>query len=508
MLDLGGSAADAAIAAQLVLGVVEPQSSGIGGGSVLLYRASADGPIHAFDGLARSPSAYDPNLSSQSGFSHSGAAVGVPGSVRLMELLHSRYGKLPWSALFEPAIAIAKDGFRVSPYLAKSLAAAVKIGFTPPPWLREGNGRPVGEGVLVRNEILASTMREIAQDGAAALYDRMAAELISSVRTSSPAGALAEDDLRDYRPVERAPLCLRYHRMRLCAFPPPSYGGVVVLEILQILDQLHAGFPDFLNVEFVHAFVEAGRIAEADRADTVGDPDIEKVLVAPLLDPRYIEDRAKLINRQQSLKDPVEARAVGSPSKPACLSTATPPSPSTSQIVVVDRWGAALSITTTINVNFGSWLTVRGFFLNNAMTNFTCATNRAAANKRPETSMAPVLATDSGGRTVLAGGSAGGGEIADYVAQSILQLTHGIAPLKALDAGHVSTSRAPYSNSAGRVELEEGRAVASLSDRLRKLGHDVRVTPLQSGLGFVKWQNGAWVGAADPRRDGNSLIGR
>jgi gamma-glutamyltranspeptidase/glutathione hydrolase len=336
----------------------------------------------------------------------------------------------------------------------------------------------------------------------------MAPELVSSIRSSSPPGVLAENDLRNYWPVERMPICASYDRMRLCAFPPPSYGGIAVLEILQILDQLHAGYPDFLNADFVHAFVEAGRIAEADRADTVGDPDIEKVLVAAFLDPRYIEQRAKLVSRQQSIKDPVEGGAISGPTRPTCLGTAAPPSPSTSQIVVVDRWGAALSMTTTINVNFGSWLTVRGFFLNNAMTNFTCATNRAAANKRPETSMAPVMAVDRAGHTVLVGGSAGGGEIVDYVAQAILQITHGITPLEALDTGHVSTSRAPYSNSAGRVELEDGRAVASLSDRLRKLGHDVRVTPLQSGLGFVKWQNGVWVGAADPRRGGNSLTGK
>jgi gamma-glutamyltranspeptidase/glutathione hydrolase len=164
-------------------------------------------------------------------------------------------------------------------------------------------------------------------------------------------------------------------------------------------------------------------------------------------------------------------------------------------------------MTTTINVNFGAWLPVRGFFLNDALTNFTCAANRPAANKRPETSMVPVIAMDKAGHTVLVGGSAGGGEIVDYVAQSVLELAYGMSPVEALDAGHVSSARAPYSERPGLVELEEGRAVASLGQRLVDLGHTIKVGPLQSGLGFLKWQNGAWIGAADPRRDGTWLGG-
>ena len=501
-LRLGGSAADAAIAAQLVLGVVEPQSSGIGGGAVVLYRESANGPVRAFDGLSRSPGAFDPQTLSAKSFSHSGAAIGIPGSLRLMEFLHSRYGKLPWSTLFEPAIEIASKGFEVSPYLARSLAAAVKRGYVPPAWLRDDTGGPVREGVPIRNQALALTMRAIAQDGADALYIRMAPEIVSVIRNAELPGAITEDDFRNYKVAERAPLCDNYHQIQICTFPPPSYGGIAVLELLGLLDRLHANDPDFLDVNFVHFFIEAGRIAEVDRADIVGDPDVEPVSAGALLDERFLRQRAKLIDAKTSIKDPIRAIAPDGRLGVTCFSTAKSPPPSTSQIAIVDSWGAALSMTTTININFGSWLSVQGFFLNDAMTNFTCARNQPAPNKRPETAMAPVIVLTKSGQTLMIGGSAGGGEIVDYVAQALLELTHGVLPLKALDTGHVSSAKAPYAGSPGRVELEQGRAIASLAPRLTELGHDVRTVPLESGLGFLVRKNGSWLGAADPRRDG------
>jgi gamma-glutamyltranspeptidase/glutathione hydrolase len=507
MLKNGGSAVDAAVAAQLVLGVVEPQSSGIGGGAVLLYRESARGPVRAFDGLARSPTAYNAQSSFTKGFAHSGAAVGVPGAVRLMALMHAGYGKLPWKALFEPAIQIAGAGFKIPPYLGQSLAAATKAGFTPPLWLRDNSGAPLGVGASVQNEELAATLREIAQNGPDAFYVHLAPEIVSAVRSSAIPGGITEADVANYTAVERDPLCARFNQMRVCAFPPPSYGGVALLETLELLDQIRAGPPNFLSVRFVHAFVEAGRIAQADRLNSIGDPDLGRVSPDQLLSHSHIEQRARLIDPQHSLENPVPGIGDGR----SCANTARPPPPSTTQIAIVDKWGAALSMTTTINVNFGAWLPVRGFFLNNAMTNFTlpsdsqCTANGPAGNKRPETSMVPVIAIDGSGRTALLGGSAGGGEIVDFVAQVLLALTYGKQPLEALDAGHISTARSPYSDTLGLVELEQGRSVASLATQLETLGHTVKIVPLQSGLGFLRWQEGAWTGAADPRRDGNWL---
>jgi gamma-glutamyltranspeptidase / glutathione hydrolase len=510
MLKDGGSAVDAAIAAQLVLGVVEPQSSGIGGGAVVLYREPARGPVRAFDGLARSPGAYDAQSSLKKGFSHSGAAVGVPGSVRLMGLLHTRYGRLPWGTLFEPAIQIASSGFRILPYLGRSLTAAIRGGFAPPPWLQDSSGAPLAIGALVRNEELAAAMQEIAQKGPDGFYVHLAPEIVSAVRESSIPGAMTEDDVAHYAAVERSPLCEKYAQIHVCTFPPPSFGGVVVLEMLELLDQLHAGPPNFLSASFVHTFVEAGRIAQADRLRSIGDPEQETVATAPLLSRSHISQRAMLIDPHHVLKNPPPGIGDGA----SCANDADPPPPSTSQIAIVDRWGGALSMTTTINVNFGAWLPVRGFFLNDAMTNFTrpsdspCTANRPAGNKRPETSMAPVIVMDRTAQTTLLGGSAGGGEIVDYVAQSLLELAYGRSPLEALDSGHVSTARSPYLNTLGLVELEEGRSVASLATKLEALGHAVKVVPLPSGLGFLKWEHGAWVGAADPRRDGDWVGGR
>jgi gamma-glutamyltranspeptidase / glutathione hydrolase len=512
MLDLGGTAADASIAAQMVLGVVEPQSSGLGGGAVILYREASRGPIRAFDGLARSPAGYDPKVSSSQKFSHSGASVGVPGTLRVLELLHARYGALPWATLFGPAIDLAEGGFAVSPYLARSVAAATRIGFVAPTWLRDTSGQVVTVGTMVKNPELAAVMRGIAKNGSAALYIDMTTEISTAVRSDKNPGTIAPDDLSAYRAAERTPLCASYRATDVCAFPPPSYGGVAVLERLLLLDRLQPHAPNFFDVDFVHAFVETGRIAEADRLDLVGDPDAGAGPVSPLLSPKYLDQRAADIRKDKAMQDPIAAGTPDGLTRPDCATTAKPKSPSTSQLAIVDPKGAALSMTTTINVNFGSWIEVKGFFLNDAMTNFAfesdapCSPNRGAPNKRPETSMAPVIAIDANRDTVLVGGSAGGGEIVDYVAQALVQMTHGRSALEALDAGHVSTARAPYPESPGVVEVEQARGIAELGHALRSLGHTIKVTPLDSGLAFLVRGRDGWSGAADPRRDGSAAV--
>jgi gamma-glutamyltranspeptidase/glutathione hydrolase len=342
----------------------------------------------------------------------------------------------------------------------------------------------------------------------------MAAMIVSAVHGGSLAGTLSENDLASYSPVERSPLCSDYKKMMLCTFPPPSYGGVVVLEILRILERVPGLSDEFLDADFVHAFVEAGRIAETDRLDVVGDPDNGAPSVLPLLDGSYLDKRAESINRTVAATDPVQPGTPPGLYRPNCKSKPRPPSPSTSQLAIVDGEGGALSMTTTINVNFGSWLEVGGFFLNDALSNFTqpsdspCASNDPAGNKRPETSMAPVLATNADGQIIAVGGSAGAGEIVDYVALALTQILKGKSPLEALDAGHVSTARAAYSDSLGLVELEQGRSVAKLALSLSTRGHKIKVVPLESGLGFLVWRNGNWEGAADPRRDGDWSVAK
>jgi gamma-glutamyltranspeptidase / glutathione hydrolase len=450
----------------------------------------------AFDGLAKSPSAYDPESANTAGFAHRGLAVGVPGTLRMLEVMHRRFGRLPWRVLFEPAIALADGGFAVSPYLARSLATAAGAGMKPPGWLTNSAGKPVAQGVRVRNPVLADTLRSVAAHGVDAIYDGLAEQLAAAVQ---PGGRMTVGDLAGYKVVEREPLCLALRRATLCSFPPPSYGGVAVLETLGILERTRALAPSFLDLRFVHRFIEAGRIAEADRMNVVGDPDKGSVSVRKLLTPAHLMAQATRIKDDSVMTDPRGED---------CEASDQPPEPSTSQVSVVDRWGDALAMTTTINVNFGSWLTVGGFFLNDAMTNFSpysttyCSANIPTGGKRPETAMAPVIALNARRSVVLIGGSAGAGEIVDYVSQAVISLMAGEPPAQALDDGHVSTARAAYADTAGEVELERGRAVAQLGDRLAAMGHRMRIAPLPSGTAFIVDRQGSWLGAADPRRDG------
>lgn len=496
MLAMGGSAADAAVAIQMVLGVVEPQSSGLGGGSIALYRDARTRRVTAFDGLARSPAAYNPDAAEAAGFAHTGLAVGVPGTLRMLDVMHRRYGRLPWRVLFEPAIALADGGFTVSPYLVRSLAAAVRAGMKPPEWLTGDAGKPIAQGARVHNPALVDELRAVAEHGADAVYIGLADQLVSAVQ---PGGRITADDLAGYKAMEREPLCLASRRTTLCSFPPPSYGGIAGLETLGILERTPALAQSFLDLRFVHRFIEAGRMAEADRMDVVGDPDASSVSVGALLTPAHLMARAARINDNSVMANPHRA---------ACSVSDRPPEPSTSQVSVVDSWGDALAMTTTINVNFGSWLSVGGFFLNDAMTNFSsaatkhCSANAPAGGKRPETAMAPVIALDAAGSVVLIGGSAGAGEIVDYVSQAVIALMAGESPALALDSGHVSTARASYADTAGEVELEQGRAIAQLAHRLASMGHHVRVAPMSSGMTFIVARQGGWQGAADPRRDG------
>jgi gamma-glutamyltranspeptidase / glutathione hydrolase len=514
VLATGGSAADAAVAIQMVLGVVEPQSSGLGGGAIALYQAAQERPIRAFDGLSKSPTSYDPGSSRSAGFAHSGSSVGVPGSLRMLEAMHRRYGKLPWSTLFQPAIRLADAGFAVSPYLARSLAAAIRAGMTVPGWLTDGSGNPAAPGTTVRNPQLADTLRAVSENGADALYVRLADQVVSATHQTAPTGRMTVEDMTGYKVLERDPLCMPLRHQVLCSFPPPSYGGVVVLEMLGILEQSKPAPQSFLDLRSVHRFIEAGRMAEADRMEVVGDPDAGPVPVAELLSPARLRARAARIKDASTIADPRGdvIRKQGSHSN--CEANERAPEPSTSQISVVDAWGGALTMTTTINVNFGSWLTVGGFFLNDAMTNFSqssdsgCSANAPAGDKRAETAMAPIMARDASASVVLVGGSAGAGEIVDYVAQAVIELLAGKAPAEVLDDGHVSTARAPYPSTAGVVELEIGRAVAQLSGPLAAMGHSIRVVPMQSGTAFIVRRHGGWQGAVDPRRDGKYASSR
>ena len=501
VLAAGGSAVDAAIAAQLVLGVVEPQSSGIGGGAIALTWDARAHRLRAFDGLSRSPSGYRGARRESDGFAHSAAAVGVPGTLAVLGMLHERFGSLPWGDLAAPALALAGGGFKVSPYLARSLAA-VHGRMTLPVWLRGPDGRAVAEGAMVRNPNLADVLRRISRQGPRAFYVGEAAAVVAALRGPGGTSTMSEADLRGYAPQEREPLCAAWRGGSLCSFPPPSYGGLVVLETLSILDLGGPLVTTLSDAVFAHRFVEAGRLAQEDRLGRVGDPDVGGQPVASLLARRRLAVRARVLDSRRAHVGPLASDRVD------CPGDASKVAPSTSQIAVVDARGDAVTMTTTVNTNFGAWITVDGFILNDALTNFAapeegvCAANGPAGGKRPETAMAPVILLDRHQRPILLGGSAGGGEIPDYVAQAVLAIRGGQKIDVALDAGHLSSARSPYPDHPGMIELERGRGPASLAGALNEFGHPVSLVPLQSGTGFLAITPRGWTGGADPRRDG------
>ncbi|MCA0244033.1 MAG: gamma-glutamyltransferase [Proteobacteria bacterium] len=521
MLAAGGHAIDGLIAAQMVLGLVEPQSSGIGGGTLLLLWDEAGQRLHSHDGLAAAPARataslrtdVDGRLLPADEVARGGRSVGVPGTLAVLEQVHRRHGRLPWARLFEPAIRLATEGFPVAPYvhgiLARDPGARQHPEFRAD-WYDE-QGRAWPAGTVLHNPAYAHTLRQVATSGAAGFWrDGGAARLVAAAARGAHPTLMQADDVLNYRAVEREPLCAPVRVWKVCVAGPPSFGGIAVLQMLKMLDLRSGNTIDAAALDgaaFWHLYAEAGRLAQADRRQWVGDPDQVAVPAAGLVADDYLRGRAALI-------DPARALPTVGPGAPAAgrlgqaADLESEVAAQTSQIVVADAAGNVASATTTINLNFGSRLRVDGYVLNNALTNFGPAplrgqviANQMAPGRRPITSMAPVIVFDARGRVLVAGGSAGGGPIVDYITRNLVELLWlGRSPAQALAGGHVSTASAPV------VQLEAGSARAALAAPLRALGHEVAVEPLPSGAGFLRRvEGGGWLGAADPRRDGVAL---
>ena len=514
MLERGGSAADAAVAAQMVLGLVEPQSSGIGGGALAMHWDANKKQLSSLDGLAAAPARVTAGLTvdidgarlDADGVQRGGRSVGVPGALALLETLHQRHGRLPWATLFEPAITLAEGGFAMPRYLRDVLSAPGAARNHPDMagLYFDAQGRVLPIGTLLRNPAYAKTLREIAALGHPGwLRQGGAREFVAAAQGGSKASLITEADLQNYRVQPREPLCAPFKRYRVCAMAPSSFGGVVVLQMLQMLEHTPTSF-DFDDAEFVHRYVEAGRLAQADRLRYVGDPGHVNVPTAALLAPGYLNPRAALIDANRAMPE-ARAGALGAVTS-GWLSDRAEHAATTSQIAIVDARGNALSMSTTINLNFGSRLMAGGYVLNNALTNFSDApppgqqqANQLASGKRPVSSMAPIIVFDEHGAPVVVGGSAGGGQLVDYIARSLIEmLVHGHTPAQALARGHVSTAV------EGSVQLERGSSMAAHAQALRALGHRVDVVQMRSGLAFVKRTAQGWIGAADPRRDGDA----
>jgi gamma-glutamyltranspeptidase / glutathione hydrolase len=516
-LRAGGTAADAAIAAQFVLNLVEPQSSGIGGGAFLLYWDPTTKQMAALDGRETAPAAADPDyFLNASGKPMKfweavvgGRAVGTPGTLALLAEMHQRYGKLPWADLLEPAIRLAETGFAISPRLAGAIAKAQAKGLDRFPATRayffQADGQPKPSGTRLNNPAFAQTLRQIAKDGAKAFYDGpIGQEIIAKVQAASNPGLLSASDLKAYRVRDRQAICAPYRGYDVCGFPPPTSGGVGVLQALTMLGQhdLKAIGP---GAQAAHLFAAAMKRVYADRARYLADPDFIDVPTKGLIDAGYLQQRGAEID---PAKAGGKAKAGEPPSAPAPMAAPIqPPEKGTSHIVVRDQWGAALSMTTTIETGFGSRLMAGGFLLNNELTDFSRApvrkgllvANRVEGGKRPRSTMSPVIVMKDGAPALLVG-SPGGSRIIGYVAGAIINMIDFDMPVAtALAAGHVS-------NRNGPTDLEAGTSAETLAAALTAMGHKTRIRDLNSGLAAIRVHgDGKLEGAADPRREGFAL---
>lgn len=509
-----GSAADAMIAALLVLNVVEPQSSGIGGGAFALVHGP-DG-LTSFDARETAPAAATPEMFLDDGAPLpffegvlSGRSTGVPGLVRLMSVLHERHGKLPWARLFEDAIRLAEVGFEVSPRLSGLLGAfGRRIGETDARALFFPDSSVISEGEVLRQPELAQTLRTIAQEGASAFYSGAVAEAIVAKTADAPRpGLLTEQDLAQYEVIERTPVCHPFRDYEVCGMGPPSSGATTVGQILMLLDRFK---PDDLALDEArlwHLFAEASRLAYADRARFLADSDFVKVPVRGLLDPSYIASRSLLI-------DPIrasEGRATaGDPPwregqlyRPDHRQKDT----GTTHVSIIDSDGLAISLTASIETAFGSQRIAAGFLLNNQLTDFSfvpardgvAIANAVGPRKRPRSSMSPTIVLKDG-KPVVITGSPGGSRIPEYVAQTLVAiLGYGADAAEAAALPHVSQ------RNRDELAVEPGLS-EPIKARLQEMGHTLDERNMTSGIHtIVIDDDGRLTGGADPRREGLAI---
>ena len=517
MLRAGGSALDAAIAVQMVLNLVEPQSSGIGGGAFLLYWDAAAERISVFDGRETAPAAARPDRFLRADGAPmslpeaigSGNSIGIPGVLRMLQLAHGKHGRLPWRRLFEPAIRLAEQGFAVSPRLHRLIAADPLLGRLPAAraYFYLPGGKPLPIGHRLKNPELAAVLRGVAADGADAFYrGQIARDIAAAVAAHPKPGDLTEQDLAGYRALEREPLCGDYRSYRICGMPPPSQGGTAVLAILGILEHLPIATARPSSSGAVHLFAEAGRLAYADTNRYVGDPDFVQVPTAGMVDPDYLRGRAQLVRPERSMGSAAPGTPPGARGA-AQLTDHTQESAGTSHLSIVDAKGNAVAMTTTVESAFGSRVLVHGFLLNNQLTDFSFVpeedgrplANRVEAGKRPRSSMAPSFVFTPGGALWMSLGSPGGSAIINYVAKTLVGVIDWKLPLQAAIA-------APNMGSRNRdTEIERGTVLENLAAALRAMGHPVAAVDLVSGVhGIVRTPRGL-EGGADPRREGVAL---
>lgn len=520
ILKAGGNALDAAIAAQLVLNLVEPQSSGIGGGGFLLIFDPKTKQVTSFDGRETAPNKATGTLfikpdGQKMGFFEAavgGRAVGTPGLLAMLSQAHQKYGHLEWADLFNEAISLSENGFEISPRL-HSLLEKDRFLKTDPTarsyfYTEKGTAKPIG--TLLKNPAFAKTLTDIQQNGISAFYNSALTDQIIHKVHSHPSnpGLLSKTDFSTYTTKERPPVCLEYHIYKVCGMGPPSSGGITLLQILGLMEQYERSHPHPSTINRTHLLAEASKLAFADRNCFLADGDFIPIPIQSLLDSAYLKNRQSLIQNSKSLNTPVVA------GNPALFSQRYAPDPfdhglSTTHMSIVDQNGMVVSMTSSIENAFGSRQMVGGFLLNNQLTDFSFLpekdghqiANRVEGGKRPRSSMAPTLVLNKEtGKPVLAIGSPGGSRIIGYVAQSLIAVLNDNQPLdQALAQGHIT-------NRNGTTDLEEGTEAENLKDMLETLGHQVTFKPMTSGLHAVQiLESGTLIGAADPRREGVAI---
>jgi gamma-glutamyltranspeptidase/glutathione hydrolase len=512
ILRRGGNAIDAAVAVQLVLGLVEPQSSGIGGGSYIVYFDAVARRVRAYDGRETAPAAVRGDLFMDAtgkplGYFDavvSGRSVGVPGTVAALELAHRTHGRLPWRDVVAPAIALAREGFELSPRLYALLAWDAHLRRDPAAaaYFYRADGTPKPAGTRLVNAAYAATLERVAADGAAALArGEIADDIARAVRTHARPGAMTVEDLAAYRPVEREPVCAPFREWRVCGMPPSSSGGVTVLQMLGVLERLPKTDFRVAPVAAVHAFSETGRVAYADRDRYLADPAFVDVPVRGLLDAGYLGQRAALVRADRTL---VRAPAGMPPGAPNAAAAPQYAEAGTSHFSIVDADGNAAAVTSSVEQQFGNRTLVRGFLLNNQLTDFALyaeqggvpVANRAAGGKRPRSSMAPTLVFDRDGRLLMIAGSPGGQTIINYVAKTLVAiLDWNFSPQDALALPNFGSRNGP-------TDVERGAAGDAIARGLEALGHEVRRPEMTSGVHLILRGPSGWIGAADPRREG------
>ncbi len=550
VLQNGGTAIDAAIATQMVLAVVEPQSSGLAGGTIITYYDNATQQVRFFEGLSKAPQQVTTDLKTpteadiaacgvtrfRGRVNNTGRAFGVPGTVRVLEMVHNIYGNKLWNTLFETGIDIAESGFPMPEYMNTILGenATASIPRCKFPDLQAryciDENTPKAVSTTLFNNEIAQTLRTVRDGGAAAFYDPQGSIVQSIIArvTAGPCTPVGEpaiipslmtaEDFSAYQAQERQPVCATHLGRTICSSAPPAFGDTALLYTLDLMSQGGIEIMTPKTLEWTHLFIESSRLAQIDRRQYIGDPDFNVVPVAGLLDSAYLQSRYALFSPTQAL-NPVEyGMPAGAP--PMTPDSGSTEEDATSQVSIVDQYGNALSMTTSNNSSFGAQMEAAGMILNNVQNNFTrldsispgIPVNVMDSGKKPRTSMAPTIVLDSQNRVELVVGAAGGSGIPDYIAQTILGVfVYGYNPQKAMNQPHVSGQviTTISGDRTLRSEVETGTSVADLLDELIAMGHPgARTNKLRSGMAAVQVRyrnngNVRWLkGAADPRRDG------